>query len=223
MKRKGKGKMNYAKLTDLEIRDLIVGGNEEAALYLIYDRYDKDIRYKVKRCFDNLEELENVSNALFMHLKGSKGDWQPLKTYRGASTFRTWFNSVIYNHCKKIRDEMIDINRVRGLIVDTDPNKPIPEPKTTTKPDDRLVMVMEAISKLKNDEYRIVIIKELEGYNHEEIAKMIDEKRKKENKVRTYRGEVVTPNAEYVDMIKARAVKELKLIVEQIKKEWYAD
>ena len=116
---------------------------------------------------------------------------------------------------------MIGTEGFHNLLVETDPDKPMPEPKPEPHKDDRMVMLMEAITKLKNDEYRLIMLKDLEGFNHEEIAVMIEEKRKKENKVKTYRGEVVVPNAQYVDMIKARAIKELKPIVKQIEKEWY--
>lgn len=80
---------------------------------------------------------------------------------------------------------------------------------------------MEAINRLENDDYRFILIKELEGYNHKEIAEMMVAKRKKENKVTFYDGKIVVPDAHYVDMNKARALKEVKAIVEQIKKDWY--
>lgn len=88
---------------------------------------------------------------------------------------------------------------------------------------DRLVILMEAINRLKNMDYRFILIKELEGYNHEEIAKMLALKRKKDKKETFYKGKLVVPNAHYVDMNKARALKEVKLIVEQIKVEWYGN
>ena len=80
---------------------------------------------------------------------------------------------------------------------------------------------MEAINRLKNDDYRFILIKELEGYSHKEIAEMLIIKRKEENKRTFYKGKEVVPDATYVDMNKARALKEVKAIVEQIKKEWY--
>ena len=50
---------------------------------------------------------------------------------------------------------------------------------------------------------------------------MMVAKRKKENKVTFYKGKIVVPDAHYVDMNKARALREVKAIVEQIKKDWY--
>jgi hypothetical protein len=82
-------------------------------------------------------------------------------------------------------------------------------------------MILEAINRLDNEDYRFILIKELEGYNHKEIAEMMAIKRKEEQKVTFYNGKIVIPDAHYVDMNKARALKEVKVIVEQIKKEWY--
>ena len=43
--------MLYRNMTDDEIVNLILEGNEEAALYLIYDRYAEDIKYKAYSIF----------------------------------------------------------------------------------------------------------------------------------------------------------------------------
>ena len=99
-------------------------------------------------------------------------------------------------------------------------DKPLPEPEPEVG-NQKLVMLMEAINRLENDDYRFILIKELEGYNHKEIAEMMVAKRKKENKVTFYDGKIVVPDAHYVDTNKARALKEVKAIVEQIKKDWY--
>ena len=52
---------------------------------------------------------------------------------------------------------------------------------------------------------------------------MLIEKRKREGRETNYRGKVVVPDAHYVDMNKARALKEIKSHVEQIKQEWYGN
>lgn len=84
-------------------------------------------------------------------------------------------------------------------------------------PDPRISIMLEAINKLKNEEYRLILIKDLEGYNHAEIALMIAEKRKREGKQRMYNGKIVVPDAYSVDRDKARAIVELRKIMQQIK------
>lgn len=213
--------MNYTKLTDLEIRDLIINGNEEAVLYLIHDRYAKDIRNKAMSIYKTLYYIDDLNQILYMHLKGNNADWQTLMTFKNKSSFKTWFiYSVVTNLFLEKRELLIGSDKFHNLIKETDSDNQIPD-TVSDQEKEKLTMVLEAIGRLKNDEYRLILIKELEGYKHDEIAKMIAEKRKKENKVATYRNELVIPNAQYIDMIKARAVKEVKIIVKQIEKEWY--
>ena len=83
--------------------------------------------------------------------------------------------------------------------------------------DPRIPIMLEAINKLKNEEYRLILIKDLEGYSHADIALMISEKRKREGKQRMYNGKEVVPDAYSVDRDKARAIIELRKIMQQIK------
>ena len=83
--------------------------------------------------------------------------------------------------------------------------------------------MLEAIGQLGRSDYRFVLLKELEGYTPEEIARMLGEKWKKENRVPVRKGKEVEPTAAYVYMIKARALKEVKIIVERIKRKKYED
>ena len=207
-------------MTDKEIVDLIIAGNEEAMLYLLYDRYENDLKFYAWRYYDSLAYLEDLINYLYIQFKGKKGDWQPLKSFQWKCKFRTWFCSVASHLFLEKRDELIGLGGKDGSKGTDGGDKPIPEP--TPEPENqKLVMLMEAINRLENDDYRFILIKELEGYNHKEIAEMMVAKRKKESKVTFYKGQIVVPDAHYVDMNKARALREVKAIVEQIKKDWY--
>lgn len=212
--------IKYSELPDKEIVDLIIAGNEEAMLYLLYDRYENDLKFYAWRYYDSLAYLEDLINYLYIQFKGKKGDWQPLKSFQWKCKFRTWFCSVASHLFLEKRDELIGLGGKDGSKGTDGGDKTIPEP--TPEPENqKLVMLMEAINRLENDDYRFILIKELEGYNHKEIAEMMVTKRKKENKVTFYKGRIVVPDAHYVDMNKARALREVKAIVEQIKKDWY--
>ena len=214
------GMTPYHLLRDKEIVDLIIAGNEEAMLYLLYDRYENDLKFYAWRYYDSLAYLEDLINYLYIQFKGKKGDWQPLKSFQWKCKFRTWFCSVASHLFLEKRDELIGLGGKDGSKGTDGGDKPIPE--LTSEPENqKLVMLMEAINRLENDDYRFILIKELEGYNHKEIADMMVAKRKKENKVTFYKGNIVVPDAHYVDMNKARALREVKAIVEQIKKDWY--
>ena len=207
-------------MTDKEIVDLIIAGNEEAMLYLFHDRYENDLKFYAWRYYDSLAYLEDLINYLYIQFKGKKGDWQPLKSFQWKCKFRTWFCSVASHLFLEKRDELIGLGGKDGSKGTDGGDKPIPEPAPEPE-NQKLVMLMEAINRLENDDYRFILIKELEGYNHKEIAEMMVAKRKKENKVTFYKGKIVVPDAHYVDMNKARALREVKAIVEQIKKDWY--
>ena len=211
---------SYKNMTDKEIVDLIIAGNEEAMLYLLYDRYENDLKFYAWRYYDSLVYLEDLINYLYIQFKGKNGDWQPLKSFQWKCKFRTWFCSVASHLFLEKRDELIGLGGKDGSKGTDGGDKPLPEPKPEPE-NQKLVMLMEAINRLENDDYRFILIKELEGYNHKEIAEMMVAKRKKENKVTFYKGKIVVPDAHYVDMNKARALKEIKAIVRQIKKEWY--
>ena len=207
-------------MTDKEIVNLIIAGNEEAMLYLLYDRYENDLKFYAWRYYDSLVYLEDLINYLYIQFKGKNGDWQPLKSFQWKCKFRTWFCSVASHLFLEKRDELIGLGGKDGSKGTDGGDKPIPEPIPEPE-NQKLVMLMEAINRLENDDYRFILIKELEGYNHKEIAEMMVAKRKKENKVTFYKGKIVVPDAHYVDMNKARALREVKAIVEQIKKDWY--
>ena len=211
---------SYGDMTDKEIVDLIIAGNEEAMLYLLYDKYENDLKFYAWRYYDSLAYLEDLINYLYIQFKGKKGDWQPLKSFQWKCKFRTWFCSVASHLFLEKRDELIGLGGKDGSKGTDGGDKPLPEPKPEPE-NQKLVMLMEAINRLENDDYRFILIKELEGYNHKEIAEMMVAKRKKENKVTFYKGKIVVPDAHYVDMNKARAIREVKAIVEQIKKDWY--
>ena len=211
---------SYGDMTDKEIVDLIIAGNEEAMLYLLYDKYENDLKFYAWRYYDSLAYLEDLINYLYIQFKGKKGDWQPLKSFQWKCKFRTWFCSVALHLFLEKRDELIGLGGKDGSKGTDGGDKPLPEPKPEPE-NQKLVMLMEAINRLENDDYRFILIKELEGYNHKEIAEMMVAKRKKENKVTFYKGKIVVPDAHYVDMNKARAIREVKAIVEQIKKDWY--
>lgn len=211
---------SYKDMTDREIVDLIISGNEEAMLYLLYDRYETDLKFYAWRYYDSLAYLEDLINYLYIQFKGKNGDWLPLKSFQWKCKFRTWFCAVASHLFLEKREELIGLGGKDGSIVVNGGDKPLPEPEPEGD-NQKLVMLMEAINRLENEDYRFILIKELEGYNHKEIAEMMVAKRKKKNKVTIYSGKVVVPDAHYVDMNKARAIKEVKAIVEQIKKEWY--
>lgn len=216
----------FNNLSDRELVNLIVDkNNDDAVIYLLYERYYKRIKAWVYECYKSMQYLDEMINCLYIHLKGKKADWHTLSTFKKDEAFLGWLKRVSINLFLEKRNEMIGlgISKSSDVNVTRVGDDPIPEPRSDNKISDceHMVMAMEAISRLKNDDYRFVIIKELEKYNHEEIAMLLREKDKANNVTRRYRGQITLPTASYIDMIKGRAINELKIIIVQIKKEWY--
>ena len=214
---------SYADLSDKEIVSQILSGNEEAMLYLLYDRYAKDLRFYAYRYYDSLEYLEELTDELYIQLKGKNSDWSPLKNFGWRCSFRTWLCSVTSHLFLQKRDVLIALNGQTTSINENDGKEEQITEHTGSEKNQNLVILLEAINRLKNDIYKLILIKELEGYNHKEIAQIIIEKRKTEGIETSYKGNIVIPNAHYVDMNKARALTEVKKLIEQIKKEWYGN
>lgn len=215
-------RISFSDMTDQEIVEMILRGHDEAVLYLIRYRYIDDVRYYVWKYYGSLVYLDDIIACLYIQLCGKNGDWAPLRSFKWTSKFRTWFSSVVSHLCLDKRRELIDWGDHAASILVDGGDSPLPEPEQEA-PNEELLMLLEAISRLENDVYRFIIVKELEGYNHKEIATMLAMKRELENKVTFYNGKKVVPNARYVDMNKARALEELKALIPQIKKEWYEE
>ena len=205
--------IKYSLLSDKEIVDQILSGNEEVVLYLLYDKFAKDIRFFAWKYFETFDIVDDITSELYIYLKGSKLDWSKFRTFTFRSKLRTWMSSIISNFCKEKRKKMIDeANKAESI----DINRYIAMGAKEAL-DPRIPIMLEAINKLKNEEYRLILIKDLEGYSHADIAKMIIEKRKREGKQRMYNGKLVVPDAHSVDCDKARAIIELRKIMQQIK------
>ena len=85
---------SYNDMSDREIVACVIEGNEEAMLYLLYDRYEADLKFFAWKYYNSLAYLEDLVNYLYIQLKGKNADWQPLKSFQWKSKFRTWFCSV---------------------------------------------------------------------------------------------------------------------------------
>lgn len=206
--------LKYASFTDKEIVCTILSGNEEIVLYLLYDKFAKDIHYFVWKYFENLDIIDDLISDLYAELKGKNQDWEKFRQFEFRSSLRTWMSSVISNFCKEKRRKMIDEARKNTSInIAT-----VEYVRLLGKenPDPRIAIMLEAINRLENETYRFIIIKDLEGYSHKDIAQMIQEKRRREGKIRTYNGKEVVYDAFAVDRDKARATKEIKKIMQQL-------
>jgi RNA polymerase sigma factor (sigma-70 family) len=174
----------YKDLSDPHIVELILqDGNEEAALYLLYNRYEKDLRFLSMRYYDSLEYLDELIAELYLKFKGKDGDWAPLKSFQWRSSFRTWFSSVASHLFLEKKNELIGLTEKAVSIDNLDKNPEYLLPSESIEENKNLVVLMEAINRLDED-YKFILIKDIEGYNAIEISKMLTEKRRLEGRLK---------------------------------------
>ena len=218
--------LDYSKLQAKQLVILIIEkDNEEAAIYLLYVKYDKDIRFYAMRYYDSLEYLEDLTDDIYIQFKGKKSDWEPLKSFHWRCSFRTWYCSVVSHLFLQKRKELIGLGNNTVPIDKEGNDNGIESPIDSDEINPNKIILLEAINRLSNPDYRFILIKELEGYSPDEIAIMLTKKRRLEGrlKIRIKEGTEIIPTADYVYMMKGRALKEVKQLVDQIKIEWYGN
>lgn len=209
----------YKSLTDEELiqRILATPHDEEAAHHLLYVRYRGLLASVYNSIFKNENWLADCMSYLYLSLKGKRNDWHCLSTYEGKSKFSGWLRRVAFNLFLKLKSKFID--DPHPVPID-DPERPRPSIIDTGQesPEQKMfrVLLIEAVTKLKNEEMKLVITKDLEGFSHQEIALMIQELWRQNNIKKTYRGKPVVPDASYVDSKKQKAIEQLKDIIRQI-------
>ena len=215
-----KYKYDYSKFSDKQIVEKILGipPNEEAAAYLLHDRYSPLLR-KLYRCFTTDDTwFVDCVDELFISLKGKDCSWHALAAFEWRSTFGYWLRGVAFNKFRDLLPKLIE-NGGRNVSIDNDdPQKPSKHiPGGGEKDIERFlrkVMLIEAFWKLEDDDQRFVMMKRLEGYRSKEIAKLLKFKWKKHGIVK-YNNEnkIVVPDEDYVNVLAQRAKRALKRIM----------
>lgn len=216
-------KHRYENLSDKEIVDLIITEpfDEEAATYLIYDRYEPLCKSICLRTLNNFSRLDELQSELFMLLKGQKQDWQVLKSFQWRSSLSTWLNITAYNLSLDLRKKLIE-NEGENTSLDDDWNNdeskrltvdvPINEEKQLERHYNMLVL-NEIIQQLKNPDQRFVVIKRLQGFSSKEVASMLERHWAQNNIVRYNRiSQVIIPDSAYIDNLFKRGYDRVKKI-----------
>ena len=213
-------KLDYSKLSDKQVvaKILAESHDEEAAVYLLHDRYTPLLHKLYRRLTTDDTWFDDCVDELFMHIKGKDGSWRILANFEWRSTFGYWLRKLAYSKFCEVLPKLIE-NGGRNVSIDNDDPKqpPVQLPdggKETYERRMNKVMLMEAIGKLKDEDQRFAILKRLEGYKSKEIADMLKIKWQKYGIVKYNNdNEVVVPDEGYVNVHVQRAKKELKIIM----------
>lgn len=215
----------YKDLNDRQIIDLVLSdGNEEAMLFLIFERYLPLLKKLCTRYYGDLYYLEQLQVELLILLKTN--DWHPVRGFGWRSSFGTWLGTVAGNLFIKKMPELIGIDKFPVSIGENgeDGEVNIPEPEPPHENDMHMTLLIEAIQQLEDKDQRFILLREFDGYTPKEIARQLEAYRRKENRLKTRKvnGQIeeIIPSAEYVHMLKGRAKDNIRVIISELKKEF---
>lgn len=219
-------RIKYNELTDKEIvgRILAIPHNEEAAAFLLYNRYDPLLHSIYNKLTRERIWYDDCVDELFIHLKSKDGTWHTLASFEWRSTLGSWLKGVAKHKFLEVLPKLIEKG---GSNLSLDANDDESERPRVQIPDvgeedyerrQRKVMLMEAIGQLKDDDQRFVILKRLEGYNSNEIALLLQKRWQKHGiEKHNNKGQLVVPDAAYVDVRTQRAKENLRILIVEIK------
>lgn len=219
-------KHKYIDLTDKEIVSKIITlpYNDEAATYLLYDRYSPKFRKLCKDIYNNLDWYDDCMDDLFDYLKGKELDWNKLRTFEWRCQFSTWIGTTARHRFIEIKPYLI--GKIENPLSINGNGNDDENSHTIQLPDggveeyeerERKIILMEAISLLQDEDQRFVIIKRLQGYNSKEIAILLQKRWAKHGIVKyNNKKQVVIPDAAYVDVRTQRAKENLKNIITKL-------
>lgn len=213
-------RQNYEVLSDKQIIERILAEphDEEAAAYLLQERYAPLLKSLYKYFIQNDIWFDDCVIELFIHIKGKDGSWRALADFEWRSTFGYWLKRVAWSKFREVLPKLIE-NHGRNISIDNDnPQQPpvqLPDGgEDTFEQRINKVLLMEAIGKLEDEDQRFAIMKRVEGYKSKEIAAMLKIKWEKYGIVRyNNEHEVVVPDEGYINVHVQRAKKELKIIM----------
>lgn len=215
---------NYEGYTDKELVELVTKPkegkkpNDEGVAYLLYQRYNPLLHKLYLSTYEKKYDLYgDCMNDLFAYLKSGEPAWRKLINLEWRSSFGTWL-SITARH-RFVENKPYLIGKLPNTL-SIDGGKEgnpvqIPDYGVESYEDKELkVMLMEAISLLKDADQKFVMIKRLQGYNSKEIAILLQKRWAKHGIVKyNNKKQVVVPDAAYVDVRTQRAKDNLSKII----------
>ena len=136
--------------------------------YYLYDKYHKKTYALCWRMLADKDSAEDVCQEVFVVL------WQKINNFRGESKFSTWLHSVatnvILSHLRKQKNWL---QRVFSIENQTVEQKNATEIKVELADESMLDELDRHISRLPERARLVFVLFAVEGYRHEEIAKML--------------------------------------------------
>ncbi|MFQ3193490.1 MAG: RNA polymerase sigma factor (sigma-70 family) [Colwellia sp.] len=137
---------------------------DQQAFYQLYQKYHRKVYAICWRMLADKESAEDVCQEVFVQL------WQKITNFRGESKFSTWLHSVTNNivlgHLRKHKNWLqrifsIEDQTIQDIGVEMEDNT-------------GLTTLDKQIARLPERARLVFVLFAIEGYRHEEIAKMLN-------------------------------------------------
>jgi RNA polymerase sigma-70 factor (ECF subfamily) len=132
----------------------------------LYGRYHRRIYTLCLRMTNNITEAEDLTQEIFIHV------YHKIGSFRGQSTMMTWLHRVTVN--KVLMHFRKNTRRLDQTTVDGESPEPVVKARETpnqTLAVDRIAL-HRAIAQLSPGYRTVLILHDVEGYEHGEIARM---------------------------------------------------
>lgn len=200
----------YQDLSDKELVERIIAEpcDDEAAAYLIYNRYEPLCAAICARVLDGILDTNDLQAELFILLKGKNKDWHALKAFGWRSSLGRWLSITAYNLALELRRRMIEndgkITSIdKGWVDDDGHTRTIEIPNDDKEQQERrynMIVLNEIIKQLKNSDQRFVVEHRLQGYSSKEVAQMLQVHWEAEGIVRYNKAkQIVHADSGYID------------------------
>jgi RNA polymerase sigma-70 factor (ECF subfamily) len=152
--------------TDIVLIQKVVSGSI-AAFEMLYERYHRRTYSLCLRMTNNATEAEDLTQEVFIQL------YRKISSFRGASAFSTWLHRLTVNQV------LMHFRRRSVKSEKTSDDGEMPEQTLPGTEDpmkmpivDRIALT-NAIAQLPNGYRNVFVLHDVEGYEHEEIARIM--------------------------------------------------
>lgn len=147
--------------TDRELVEAVLLHKDEPAFSELYRRHTPRLFMLVARLLARgNHEAEDVVQEIWIHA------FESLGRFEWNSTFPTWLTGIALN---RVRDRIRKYGRSRETGVDV-----VPEVAVVAEPHEARIDLERMISRLSDDQRLVLVLHDVEGMKHREIADHLD-------------------------------------------------
>ncbi len=150
---------------------------DEGAFGELLTKYERMVYHAVRQKVKNDEDAADLTQEVFLKV------WRHLPNYRGECRFSTWVWRISMNTCLDfLRSAARRPHEVDMTQTDDDGDERVSEPadeSTAASPEKRVernetaALVRAAIDSLPDEQREVVMLRDIEGFSYDEIARML--------------------------------------------------